>query len=31
VGGASVVFPDRTTARRLADEARDDGTFERGC
>jgi polyisoprenyl-teichoic acid--peptidoglycan teichoic acid transferase len=31
VGGASVVFPDRTTARRLGDEARNDGTFERGC
>jgi LCP family protein required for cell wall assembly len=30
-GGASIVFPDRTMALRLADEARDDGTFEGGC
>jgi len=31
VDGASIVFPDTATARRLGDEARDDGTFERGC
>ena len=31
VNGASIIFPDVAQARRLGDEARDDGTFERGC
>jgi LCP family protein required for cell wall assembly len=31
VGGASVVHPDRAMARRLGDQARNDGTFEGGC
>ncbi|WP_238993531.1 LCP family protein [Nocardioides caldifontis] len=30
-GGASIVIPDVSTARRLGNEARNDGTFERGC
>lgn len=31
VNGASIIFPDVGQARRLGDEARDDGTFDRGC
>jgi LCP family protein required for cell wall assembly len=31
VGGASIIFPDTAQARRLADEARDDATFDTGC
>ncbi len=31
VGGASSIFPDTAQARRLGDEARDDGTFDGGC
>ena len=31
VGGASIVFPDTAQARRLGEEARDDGTFDGGC
>ena len=30
-GGASVVFPDVAQARRLGDDARKDGTLDRGC
>jgi polyisoprenyl-teichoic acid--peptidoglycan teichoic acid transferase len=30
-GAASVVFPDVTQARRLGDDARRDGTLDRGC
>jgi LCP family protein required for cell wall assembly len=31
VNGASIIFPDVGQARRLGDEARNDGTFDRGC
>lgn len=31
VDGASIIFPDTAQARRLGDEARDDGTFDGGC
>jgi polyisoprenyl-teichoic acid--peptidoglycan teichoic acid transferase len=31
VDGASIIFPDVAQARRLAAEARDDGSFDRGC
>lgn len=30
-GAASVVFPDTALARRLGDDARSDGRFDRGC
>jgi LCP family protein required for cell wall assembly len=31
VDGASIIFPDTDQARRLGDEARDDGTFDGRC
>ena len=31
VNGASIIFPNTSQARRLADEARDDATFDTGC
>ena len=31
VDGASIIFPDTAQARRLGNEARDDGTFDGGC
>ena len=31
VDGASIIFPDTSQARRLADEARDDAAFNTGC